>query len=157
MGNLQKSTHPDRCTSEKTTVFQQYKYYTLTGKFTYKLSIIGVDVHGRWDFEYTGMDLIRWYIGGQATKACSVYRTALRSQLIKIARCILQIHTHTPPTTFWAKTVKMLYVHDLKNSVNSYNPINWIQPQLILYPLTFGKTAIFTLAESNKGIYGVQE
>lgn len=45
---------------------------------TYKLSSIGVEVHGLCDLEYIGMDFIKWYIGGQATKACRVYAVALR-------------------------------------------------------------------------------
>lgn len=39
---------------------------------------MGVEVHGRCDLEYIGMDFIKWYIGGQATKACRVYAVELR-------------------------------------------------------------------------------
>lgn len=39
---------------------------------TYKLSIMGVDVQGLCTLEYRGMNFMRWYIGGQATRACSV-------------------------------------------------------------------------------------
>lgn len=60
---------------------------------TYKLSIIGVDVHGRCDFEYIGMDFIKWYIGGQATKACRVYAVALR-KYSESNLCINQIFNH---------------------------------------------------------------
>lgn len=58
---------------------------------TYKLSSIGVEVHGRCDLEYIGMDFIKWYIGGQATKACRVYAVALRKHAENGILCNNQI------------------------------------------------------------------
>lgn len=40
---------------------------------TYKLSIMGVEVHGLCVSFSRGMDFIRWYIGGHAMRACSVW------------------------------------------------------------------------------------
>ena len=40
---------------------------------TYKLSIMGVEVQGLWVWLNRGMDFIRWYMGGQAIRACRVW------------------------------------------------------------------------------------
>lgn len=47
---------------------------------TYKLSIIGVEVHGLCVSFSRGMDFIRWYIGGHAMRACSVWVFRVREK-----------------------------------------------------------------------------
>lgn len=79
---------------------------TVSGKsVTYKLSIMGVEVHGLWVSLCSGMDFIRWYMGGHAIRACRVWVIRVReinSKKRKNRRTCLQ--------TFlvWYKLLKVL-------------------------------------------------
>lgn len=47
-------------------------------RVSYKLSIIGVEVHILWVSLCRGMDFIRWYMGGQAIRAWRVWELRVR-------------------------------------------------------------------------------
>lgn len=47
---------------------------------TYKLSIMGVEVHGLCVSLCRGMDFIRWYMGGHAIRACRVWVFRVREE-----------------------------------------------------------------------------
>lgn len=49
-------------------------------KATYKLSIMGVEVHGLCVSLCRGMDFIRWYMGGHAIRACRVWVFRVREE-----------------------------------------------------------------------------